>query len=380
MTRSSSRPFGGSDTELTRESRMSIRWKFMLIIAGSGIIAIVGTGALLGVAFILLGAPLVGPVLNYLAGQGFAPLIILGTGIVLFLGSFLLISRGTLRDLSTISNAVNQIAAGNLDVQIPVHSGDELGRLAQDVNEMAARLKKSIQEEREAERAKNELITSVSHDLRTPLTSILGYLELVDDDKYEDEVELRHYVAIAHDKAKSLKKLIDDLFEFTTVSYGGPRYHPETVNLGRLLEQLSEEFVPILQKADMEYRLKLPPAKVNVRADPALLVRVFENLLSNAVRYGSDGRFVDIELETSDEWAIAKIANYGSPIPEAQLAHIFERFTRVEESRSRHTGGAGLGLAIAKSIVDLHQGVIRAYNENDRTVFEVGLRLDKNAG
>lgn len=360
---------------MTREPRMSIRWKFMLIIAGSGLIAIFGTGTLLGLAAILLDAPIIGPLLNYFSSWAY--LIVLGTGIVLFLGSFFIISRGTLKDLSTISDAVNQIAAGNLDVNIPVNSGDELGRLAQDVNEMAARLKKSIQEEREAERTKNDLITSVSHDLRTPLTSILGYLELVDDDKYEDEVMLRHYVAIAHDKAKSLKKLIDDLFEFTQVSYGGPRYHPGVVNLGRLLEQLSEEFVPILQKSNMEYRLRLPAAKVNVRADPALLVRVFENLISNAIRYGSEGRFVDIELEASDGLAIVRVADYGPAIPVAQLTRIFERFTRVEGSRSRYTGGAGLGLAIAKNIVDLHGGVIKAYNETGRTVFEVRLGLEQ---
>lgn len=376
MSRSSSRPSGGLATELTRKPLMSIRWKFMLIIGGSAVIAVGGTLVLLSMGLVVYQIPVLGNLLEYFYNHGFAIPMTLGAGIILFLGSFLLISRSTLRYLSMISNAVNRIAAGDLDVRVPVQGRDELGRLAHDLNDMAARLKKSIQEERDAERSKNELITSVSHDLRTPLTSILGYLELVDGDKYQDEVALRHYIAIAHDKARDLKRLIDDLFEFTTMSSDGPRYRPERVNLGRLLEQLSEEFLPILQKAGMEYRLNLPPTKVNVRADPALLVRVFENLMSNAARYGRDGRFVDIELEASDHWAVARVANYGEPIPEARLALIFERFVRVDESRSRDTGGAGLGLAIAKTIVELHQGTIRAYNEKGRTVFEVRLRLD----
>lgn len=185
--------------------------------------------------------------------------------------------------------------------------------------------------------------------------------------------------SIAYDKARNLKKLIDDLFEFTRVNHRGLELRCETVNLGRMLEQLAEEFVPILRESGMEYRLNLPEHKVNVQADPSLLVRVFENLISNAVRYGSSGRFVDIELTESGERAVARVANYGERIPESQLERIFERFARVETSRSRATGGAGLGLAIAKSIVDLHGGSIRAYNEDARTVFEVSIRLADDA-
>ena len=238
---------------------------------------------------------------------------------------------------------------------------------------MASRLKESIEEERRAEKAKNELITSVSHDLRTPLTSILGYLALVDDDKYEDEVTLRHYISIVHEKAQNMKELVDDLFEFTKMTDSAFKLDRSEVNLGRMLEQLAEEFVPILSKAGMEYRMSLPDQKVVVQADPSLLVRVLENIMSNAVRYGSEGRFMDIELHNPPGWAVIRIANYGPPIPATEIHHIFERFVRVEGSRSRNTGGAGLGLAIAKSIVNLHGGTIRAYNDDKRTVFEVSL-------
>jgi len=397
------------------------------MMAASAAFAIGATGVLLVMAGFMYGMPIIGDILAYLGRSGYALLIVFITGLTLFIGSFVIMSAGTLRYISRISQAVNRIATGDLDVYIPVSGSDELARLARNINNMAMTLKKSIEEEREAERTKNDLITSVSHDLRTPLTSVLGYLELIDTDKYADEITLRHYVAIALDKAKCLKRLIDDLFEFTRVSYRGLTLQTETVNMAMLLEQLAEEFVPILEKAGMEYRLNLPPEKVTVQGDPSLLVRVFENLMSNAVRYGADGRYVDIELITKDahavngvtatgvlpyaasdptgaapgahspvapcadssvahgdstrgaagRWAVIRIANYGAPIPESQLGRIFERFVRVEESRSRDTGGAGLGLAIAKSIVDLHGGSIRAYNEENRTVFEVALRVEE---
>lgn len=371
---------------MTRETIVSIRWKMMVMIAGSAILAFSITGVLLVMAGILYSVPVIGDILGYFGRSDYALLIVFATGIILFIGSFVLLSAGTLKYMSRITQAVNEIANGNLDVFIPVKGSDELARLARNINEMAMKLKKSIEEEREAERTKNDLITSISHDLRTPLTSVLGYLELVNTDKYADEITLRHYVAIALDKAHALKHLIDDLFEFTRVNYRGLTLRTETVNMALLLEQLTEEFVPILEKAGMEYRLNLPHDKVTVQADPSLLVRVFENLMSNAVRYGAEGHYVDIELSTDratvptasavahSGWVIVRIANYGAPIPESQLGRIFERFVRIEESRSRDTGGAGLGLAIAKSIVELHGGSIRAYNEPTRTVFEVALR------
>ncbi|MGE5580259.1 MAG: sensor histidine kinase [Bacillota bacterium] len=389
---------------MTRESVVSIRWKMMIMMAASAAFAVGTTGMLLVVAGFMYRLPVIGDILTYLGRSGYALLIVFITGLSLFIGCFVILSAGTLRYMSRISQAVNQISTGDLDVYIPVSGSDELARLAKNINNMAMTLKTSIEEEREAERTKNDLITSISHDLRTPLTSVLGYLELVDTDKYADEVTLRHYVAIALEKARSLKRLIDDLFEFTRVNYRGMTLQPETVNMAMLLEQLAEEFVPILEKAGMEYRLNLPPEKITVQGDPSLLVRVFENLMSNAVRHGADGRYVDIELSAGDgtggagvasaaapgvatassdsagaapsDCVRVRIANYGAPIPESQLRRIFERFVRVEESRSRDTGGAGLGLAIAKSIVDLHGGSIRAYNEDNRTVFEVALRTE----
>src|SRR5690606_8323831 len=151
---------------------------------------------------------------------------------------------------------------GDLDINIPIKSNDELGFLAQNINNMAAKLKKSIEDERNAERTKNELITSVSHDLRTPLTSIMGYLELITSDRYDNEIRMRHYADIAYQKSKRLKRMIDDLFELTTLDHGKIELNKARIDLGQLLEQLTEEFVPILYEANMEYRLFLPNYKI----------------------------------------------------------------------------------------------------------------------
>ena len=301
---------------------------------------------------------------------GVTPLAICTT-IILVIPMFFILSRGTIRYLEEISASLQEISLGRFEEKIPVKSADELGTLAANINSMTARLHEAIEDERNAERSKNELITSVSHDLRTPLTSVLGYLELIVNDRYRDEVELRYYVDVAYEKALRLQKLIEDLFEYTKVSYGGLKIEATMIDLRELLEQLAEEFVPALQAADMQYRLIFPEDKYLLSADGDLLVRVFENLVANAIRYGQAGKYVDIELNRDDGAIVARVANYGEPISKYDLPHIFDRFYRVEKSRSEITGGSGLGLAIAKNIVDLHGGTISAYIYQKKTVFEV---------
>lgn len=354
----------------------SLRWKMIFFFIASILLAVAGVFLLLLLALYLSAiSDFFRGVFNALRWSiGELPTMIL-TGCILFLIFFFTLTKGSIRYLEEISVALGQIAGGDFDIQIPKRSNDELGELAENINQMTRRLKQSIEEERNAERAKNELITSVSHDLRTPLTSILGYLDLIDSDQYRDEVELRYYVKIAYQKSQRLKKLIDDLFEFTRVSFGGMKAKPELIDLGELLEQLAEESVPLFREAGMEYRLSVPREKVIVLADGDLMVRVFENLISNGIRYGRTGKYLDLDLAKDGAWAVVRVANYGEPIPQGDLSHLFERFYRVEKSRSGETGGTGLGLAIAKSIIDLHQGRISAYNDPDRTVFEVRLQI-----
>jgi signal transduction histidine kinase len=270
--------------------------------------------------------------------------------------------------LEEIRNGLREIAKGNFDTDIPVQSGSQLGEVAESINQMSRQLHQSILEERNAEKTKNDLITGVSHDLRTPLTSILGFLEVIEEDRYQDEVELRYYVNIAYEKAQNLKKLIDDLFEYTRINNGLPLDIRE-IDMAQFMRQLIEEFVPALEKAGMECKLAAKEGLV-IRADGAQLVRAYENLITNAIRYGESGKRIDIAVRGDGNQVSISFTNYGDPIPERDLPFIFDRFYRVEASRSKQTGGTGLGLAITKSIVEVQGGEIRVRSDRQRTIFE----------
>ncbi|WP_213649924.1 cell wall metabolism sensor histidine kinase WalK [Paenibacillus sp. J23TS9] len=272
--------------------------------------------------------------------------------------------------LQEINHGLNEIAKGHFDYDISVRENHELGKIADSINLMSAQLNHSIQEERNAEKTKNDLITGVSHDLRTPLTSILGFLEIIDKDRYTDEVELRYYMNIAYEKSLSLKKLIDDLFEYTRINNGMP-LHLSDLDITDFFRQLSDEFVPSLEPTGMAIQIHAPEHLLRIRADGDQLVRAFENLLSNAIKYGSRGKYIDIYIHEENDGQIAiQICNYGDPIPEKDLPYIFDRFYRVEQSRSKETGGTGLGLAITKSIIEVHGGRISVQSSANQTCFE----------
>lgn len=292
---------------------------------------------------------------------------------ILFLFYYLLLSRRWARSFEAILGDTAEIARGNFDYQVSAFGSNEIGSLGKNLNHISVQLKKALEEERNATQAKNELITNVSHDLRTPLTSIIGYLRLIEEDRYRDEVELRHYTGIAYSKARTLERMVNDLFEYTRVNYSEAPLYTVRFDLIQLLNQVASEFLPRMEQYKMEARLHFLNQTIPIEADPDKLVRVFENLISNAISYGKEGRRVEIEACELDEQAIVSVKNYGSPIPALALPHIFDRFYRVEKSRSLDTGGSGLGLAISKSIVELHGGEIKAASNEEETVFTVML-------
>ncbi|CAM3682196.1 sensor histidine kinase [Marinicrinis lubricantis] len=301
--------------------------------------------------------------------------VLLVTGAFLFCFYVIVLSSRYVKYLMQITSAVQEMSKGRLDIRIPIKTKDELGRLADHINGMAWHLKSSMEEERGAVQAKNELITNVSHDLRTPLTSVVGYLELIHSDGYRDEIELRHYVQIAFEKSKRLERLVNDLFEYTRVSYGKLQLRRDRLNLVELLGQLAAEYSFSLQQSEMEMVLNFNEDHLIVSGDGDQLMRVFENLISNGINYGKEGKKIVLTAYRSSNQAIVQVANYGPPIPIQDLPHIFDRFYRVEKSRSTATGGTGLGLAISKSIIELHDGTIEVRSSVQETCFEVKLPL-----
>lgn len=272
-----------------------------------------------------------------------------------------------------IAEEVGYIAEGNFDHQIAVRKNDEFGRLAKNVNDIVAKLKMAMAEERRTEQAKNDLITNVSHDLRTPLTSIVGYLTLIEQDNYRDEIELRYYTQVAYEKALRLNDLVDDLFEYTRYQNKGVKLQKVPLNMAEMLGQLTVQYRLQLAEVGMVCREKIADELLTVLGDGEKLARVFENLISNAIKYGREGKYVDIHAFAENGMVVVDVVSYGEAISSIDLPYIFERFYRVEKSRAEERGGSGLGLAIAKSIVELHSGTIDAYSDEEKTIFTVKL-------
>lgn len=305
---------------------------------------------------------------------GELPIGILGS-FLFFIFYMVIFNWRRYRYFGELSHTVEHISQGNFEVVIPVKQQNEVRYLAEDINLLVAELKRSLDEERRAEQTKNELVTNVSHDLRTPLTSILGYLGLIEQDRYRDEVELRQYVQIAYAKAERLNLLINDLFEYTRMRHDVIPLKNTNINLVEMMNQLLVHYRLELQEAGMEGSLITREHELTVYGDPDKLVRVFENLLVNAITYGRDGRKLDIYLNRQEQSAVIQVVNYGEPIPAADLPHIFDRFYRVDKSRTENSGGTGLGLAIAKGLVEKHGGTLTAASNGASTRFEVRLPL-----
>ena len=297
-------------------------------------------------------------------------------GILVFAVTFLLLQEKSAAYISHISDAIERISDGDLNTQVEVVGDDEFSSMASNLNKMVEDIRVLMDKERESERTKNELITNVAHDLRTPLTSIIGYLELLAGNT-KIPLDMQHkYIEIAYGKARRLEKLIEDLFGFTKLNYGKISMHVAQVDVVKLLGQLLEEAYPNFVEKNLSYDLQSNiPAKI-ITADGNLLARLFDNLIGNAIKYGADGKRVLVKIHGDDDVVTVSVTNYGYVIPAEELPLIFDKFYRVEQSRSTHTGGTGLGLAIVKNIVDMHGGTITVKSDLNGTVFTVTLQVD----
>lgn len=293
----------------------------------------------------------------------------------IFVMFYWILTNKRVKSLLSIIEETEIMANGDLDRVIEVKGERDIKELGDNINSISKQLRDITISERNAQNTKSELITNVSHDLRTPLTSIMGYLELIDSDQYKSEVELRYYINIAYEKSKGLSLLINDLFELTKMQNSTINLKKEKINLVDLLGQVVAGFEYQFKHAGMESRVNFSEDKLLVEADGEKLVRAFENLLSNSIKYGKDGYYVDIKTKVEDKMAIIQIINYGETISSIHLPYIFDRFYRIEKSRNSNEGGSGLGLAITKNIIELHMGTIDVYSDDYSTIFRVKLPI-----
>ncbi|MFJ7971446.1 ATP-binding protein [Psychrobacillus sp. NPDC096389] len=274
-----------------------------------------------------------------------------------------------------ISKGIHYLAQGDFKHRVQIESNDEFRDIAQSINLASEKLEEAIQRGDFSESSKDQLVVNLAHDLRTPLTSVLGYLDLILKDDRLTKEQVQHFLTIAFTKSQRLERLIDELFEITRMNYGMLPIEKKQIDLSELLIQLKEELYPVFEKNDLIARINMT-SPLFIEGDGELLARVFENLLINANRYGYEGQYVDIEGFMDVEKVVIQVINYGDAIPPAELPHIFDMLYTGDKARTHQENSTGLGLFIAKNIVEQHNGTITAESDLIRTIFEVRLPVD----
>ncbi|WP_420890826.1 sensor histidine kinase [Listeria seeligeri] len=272
------------------------------------------------------------------------------------------------KQLRTINFAVKDGKPVDTESFVP-----EIQELERNIESMRERQNKLMKQEEQAQQARNDLITNVSHDLRTPLTSILGYLSYIHEDRYRDEIELRYYTELVYGKARHLHKLIDDLFSYTRLDSVEYQLKKDELDVIELLSQLVAEYDGQATERNMQIIEHFEAKKLIISGDGNQIMRLFENLFSNALRYGEGNKQIDVSAKQEENMAVVRVTNYGQEISEIDLPYLFERFYKADKNRT--TTGTGLGLAIAKSIVEKHGGIVTAESKNRKTSFIVKLPL-----
>lgn len=258
----------------------------------------------------------------------------------------------------------------------PIRLPDAMGKVETELNLIRQQAISHARAAKEAEQRKNDMIMYLAHDLKTPLTSVIGYLSLLKDEPELPAKTREHYTGTALDKAERLEELINEFFEITRFNLSHMELEKSQVDLGLMLEQVASEFQPMLQEKSLRCEMNLlKPMPFD--CDPDKMARVFDNLLRNACNYSLEGTAVQITGGLEGETIKLTFANEGREIPQERLDRIFEQFFRLDASRGTGSGGAGLGLAIAKEIVELHSGKIWVEGKGHTITFYIELPLEK---
>ena len=289
--------------------------------------------------------------------------------IVLYLFSFYLgMSRFT-DYLDEISNGIHMIIKESTNM---IELSDELQPLESQMNTIKNTLRNREYQALQSEQRKNDLVVYLAHDLKTPLTSIIAYLSLLNESPDMPEEQRTKYTQISLEKAKRLGDLINEFFEITRYNLQNITLEKQKISLNMLLEQLVDEFYPVFQRKNTTCHINMED-DIELYVDAERMARVFDNLFRNAISYSYEGTPIDVFVERQEKAVRITVRNQGKQIAEHKLNHLFEKFYRLDDARSTNTGGAGLGLAIAKEIVELHGGTIQAESNEIYTQFIVTL-------
>ena len=374
--------YGGLATKLKSRFQSGLKGKILIYVVQSFIITVMVEFFLILNIYFITSSDRNSQISLYSKSYGeklpFEVFIYVILGIIIFTVSLVLQMNSMINYIGMIKEGVDRIAQGDFQTEILVKGNDEFAIIAENLNKMMGEISELMDNEREVERSKNQLITNVAHDLRTPLTSIIGYMELLVNGNNIPEETRDKYLKVAYNKSLRLQKLIEDLFGFTKLNYGKIAMNIAKVDIVKLMAQLLEEFYPNFMENSLEYSLESTENQVMIEADGDLLARLFDNLINNAIKYGKDGKKVSVVIRKVDDIVHVAVINYGKVIPKEDIDKVFNKFYRVEQSRSVNTGGTGLGLAIAKNIAMMHGGDIVVQTDLYGTIFDVTLSVNYN--
>lgn len=294
-------------------------------------------------------------------------LLLFAGGIAMALGYFL--SSALTDRIRGLDQAARTIASGNLDVRIPVQGRDEMAELAGTFNQMAAQLQATAQKKKELETLRRDLIAWAGHDLQTPLASIRAIVEALADGVVDDPETVQRYLHTALRDIQALSMLIDDLFQMSQIDAGGLQLDLEYNSLSDLISDTLESFSELALRKGVVLKGSVDAGIDPVYMDAQRIGRVLNNLIRNALRHTPEGGEVHLQALPADQGVLIEVSDTGEGIPADDIPHIFERFYRGERSRNRATGGAGLGLAIARGIVEAHHGTIYVESLPQQTRF-----------
>ncbi|ULL16264.1 sensor histidine kinase [Paenibacillus sp. H1-7] len=284
--------------------------------------------------------------------------------------TFIMLRIRTLRKTQQRVYELKRAIEGNLNTRLLANDDPELDAFIFAINELIEQLDRLQVRTLQSEAARKQLLSNISHDIRTPLTSIIGYIDALRDEIGVTEEEKQQYLDILGIKASALKHLIDDLFHLAKLDADEIVMKPETLDLAEMTRETVIEFLPELKLHSMELKAAIPEAVCRIQGDRISLQRIMRNVIKNAIQYGKEGKVLGIELtetDTSYEWIVW---DKGPGIAAGDLSKIFERMYRADRSRSPRYGGSGLGLAIAKALVEKHGGTLWAESiPGERTTF-----------
>ena len=301
--------------------------------------------------------------------------IIFGTTLIIVLSLLYKLLNKIFSYVFAVSESADKLFDKNVEyINLP----PEMVEVEKKLNHFKTEAIKNERLARENEQKKDELIVYLAHDIKTPLTSMIGYLSLLSEIKDMPQEQRNRYIDIALDKSYRLEYLINELFDVARFNSEKIVLEKEEINLNLMLEQIADDFYPTLKEMNKKINFT-SDEKTILYADPDKLSRVFNNLIKNAVNYSKENTNIDISILNKENQATVKITNKGKQIPKEKLDKIFEKFYRLDSSRTSKTGGSWLGLAIAKEIVELHGGRIYAESDMKETTFSVILPIIEQA-